>query len=94
MIDTGYNGYLTLPSRWVTALQLRFAGHRRATLADGSVTVLDVYLASVIWHGRQRDVLVAEAEGSPLVGMSILQGNRMTIDVLEGGEVTIRDLHA
>ena len=48
VIDTGYNGYLTLPSHLVTVLQFPFAGHRRGTLADGSVTVLDVYLASVV----------------------------------------------
>ena len=50
VIDTGYNGYLTLPSQLVIALRLPFAGHRRGTLADGSVTRLDVYLATVIWQ--------------------------------------------
>lgn len=50
VIDTGYNGYLTLPSHLVSVLQLPFAGHRRGTLADGSVTRLDVYLVSVMWR--------------------------------------------
>ncbi len=50
VIDTGYNGYLTLPSRLVTVLQVPFAGYRRGTLANGSVTRLDVYLASGIWR--------------------------------------------
>ena len=92
IIDTGYNGYVTLPSHLVSALELRFAGHRRGTLADGSVTVLDVYLAAVVWHGREQDVLVAQAAGTPLVGMSLLRGSRMTMDVLEGGDLTIEEL--
>lgn len=92
VIDTGYNGYLTLPTHLVTALRLTFAGHRRGTLADGSVTRLDVYLASVLWHGQQTDVLVSQTAGTPLVGMSLLEGSRLTMSVLEGGDVTIDEL--
>lgn len=92
VIDTGYNGYLTLPSQIVTALRLAFAGHRRGTLADGSVTRLEVYLASVLWHGRQRDVLISQTAGTPLIGMSLLEGSRLTMSVLEGGDVTIEEL--
>ncbi len=43
VIDTGYNGYITLPSHLITALQLPFVGHRRGMLADGSVVLLDVF---------------------------------------------------
>jgi clan AA aspartic protease len=92
VIDTGYNGYLTLPYDLVTALQLPFAGHRRGTLADGSVTRLDVYLASVVWHGRQKDVLISQAAGTPLIGMSLLKGSRLTMDVIDGGDVSIEKL--
>src|SRR5262245_49239554 len=86
VIDTGYNGYLTLPGNLVSALQLAFAGHRRATLADGSVVVLDVYLASVIWYGQQKDVLVSQAAGTPLIGMAMLRGSRLSIEVTDGGD--------
>ena len=91
-IDTGYNGYVTLPPRLIAALQLRFAGYRRATLADGSATVLDVYLGTVVWHGREQDVLASQAAGTPLVGMSLLRGSRMTMDVTEGGAISIDEL--
>jgi len=92
VIDTGYNGYLTLPSHLVTALKLPFVGHRRGTLADGSVTRLDAYLATVAWHGQTKDVLISQAAGTPLIGMSLLQGSRLTMDVLDGGEVIIEEL--
>ncbi len=92
VIDTGYNGYLTLPGHLVTALQLSFAGHRRGTLADGSVTRMDVYIAGVIWHGRQKDILISQAAGTPLIGMSLLEGSRLTVDVAEGGNVSIEEL--
>ncbi len=92
VIDTGYNGYLTFPSHLVTELQFKFAGHRRGMLADGNIIRLDVYLASVAWHGQSKDVLVSQAEGTPLVGMSLLEGSRMTMDVVDGGEVIIEEL--
>ena len=91
VIDTGYNGYLTLPSHLVTVLQLPFAGHRRGTLADGSVTRLDVYLASVVWHGRLKDVLISRTVGTPLIGMSLLEGSRLAMDVVDGGAVTLEE---
>ncbi len=92
VLDTGYSGYLTLPSQLVTMLQLEFAGHRRGTLANGTIIRLDVYLASVDWHGRPKDVLITEAAGMPLVGMSLLEGSRLTMDVVDRGDVTINEL--
>ncbi len=92
VIDTGYNGHLTLPSQLIAALDLPFAGHRRGMLADGSDLVLSVYLATVIWHGEPREVLVSEARGAALVGMSLLRGSRLTMDVVDGGHVAIEGL--
>ncbi|MBI1904266.1 MAG: clan AA aspartic protease [Planctomycetia bacterium] len=92
VVDTGYNGYLTLPSQAVSSFRLPFAGHRRGTLADGRVVVLDVYLANVIWHGQRMDVLISQTQGKPLIGMSLLQGSRLTIDAVDGGAVVIEEL--
>lgn len=92
VIDTGYNGYLTLPSHLVTAIQLRFSGHRRSRLADGSVVVLDVYIATIVWHAQPRDLLVLQAAGAPLMGMALLHGSRMTMDVIDAGNVIIEEL--
>jgi clan AA aspartic protease len=89
VIDTGYNGHLTLPSELVSRLGLPFAGHRRGKLADGSVTILDVHLASIVWHGLERDVLVLQAAGGALVGMALLEGCRLTVEVFEDGTVTV-----
>jgi clan AA aspartic protease len=92
VIDTGYNGFLTLPGTLVSLLQLSFRGHRQGTLADGSVVLLDVYQGTVVWHGQRKDVLISEAAGAPLVGMSLLRGNRLTAEIIDGGSVTIEQL--
>lgn len=92
VIDTGFNGYLTLPGNLITRLKLQLAGNRLATIGDGNVVLLDVYLAKMLWHGREREVLVLQTEGGPLAGMSLLYGNRLIVDVVEGGEVMIDPL--
>ncbi len=76
----------------MSALNLRLVGNRRATLGDGSIVVLDLYLATVLWSQQEREVLVLQAEGGPLVGMSLLRGSLLTIEVEPGGDVVIGDL--
>lgn len=92
VIDTGFDGYLTLPRNMVKRLKLQPAGNRRATLGDGNTVVLDVYLANVLWHRNEREILVLQTEGGPLVGMSLLSGNRVTLMIVTGGAVTIAPL--
>ena len=89
VLDTGFNGFLTLPSHMIRALQLSFVGNRRATLADGSTVVLDLYLATMLWHGQEREVLVLQAEGGPLMGMALLYGSRVVVHVVDDGDVLI-----
>jgi len=92
VIDTGFNGFLTLPGSAIHALELRFVGHRRVTLADGNVTTLDAHMASILWGGQTRDVLVLKAEGVPLIGMALLNGHRLMVDVVPDGPVVIEPL--
>jgi clan AA aspartic protease len=89
VIDTGFNGFLTLPSHVVRALNLPFVGNRRAMLGDGRSVVLDLYLATVMWNEEEREVLVLQAEGGPLLGMSLLYGYRVILHVVENGDVII-----
>lgn len=92
VIDTGFNGYLTLPNDLINYLKLQRAGSRHVTLGDGNVVVLDVYLAMVLWHGQQREILALETDGGPLIGMSLLYGSRLVLEVIDNGDVTIESL--
>jgi clan AA aspartic protease len=42
VVDTGFNGFLTLPSALMTSLGLPTRGARQATVADGRTVRLDV----------------------------------------------------
>ena len=90
VIDTGYNGFLTLPTPVVAELGLAFGGISRATLADGSVVAFDVYDVTVIWDGIARYVSANAADSTPLVGMSLLGMHDLSIRVRDGGRVLIQ----
>ncbi len=89
VIDTGFNGYLTLSSAEIATLGLAFHSQSLVTLGDGSQIILQEFEAVIDWDGQGRDVLVLEAEGGPLVGMALLYGFDVWLRVLDGGHVKI-----
>jgi clan AA aspartic protease len=92
VIDTGFNGWLTLPGVVISALSIAPIGARRVTLADGNDVDMGLYAAKVAWDGLSVDVFALEAEGHPLVGMSLLYGYTLTVQVVDGGVVSISAL--
>jgi clan AA aspartic protease len=92
VIDTGYTGSLTLPPALIHTLGLRWQAVDRFRLADGSICVFDVYEAKVVWDGRVRQILVDEADAEPLVGMRLLKGHKVEMEVRYRGKVTIKRL--
>jgi clan AA aspartic protease len=91
-VDTGFGGFLSLPPGLVADLDLPMVGLKTVTLADGSQTTLFVFDAVIEWEGQQITVPAYEARGTPLIGMRLLGGSRLTVDVVEGGRVEIRPL--
>ncbi len=92
VIDTGFDGWLTLPASLVAKLRLRWRRRSRAVLADGSEVLFDVYEATVIWDGRPRRIAVDRVESDPLIGMSLLDGYELKVQVIDGGKVGIKAL--
>ena len=92
VIDTGFTGSLTLPPMLITALGLPWLGRQRAMLGDGSVRFFDVYAATIIWDGQVRTVETDATDTEPLLGMSLLAGHEVRMQVVDGGTVTIEAL--
>ncbi len=92
VVDTGFNGFLTLPASLTQELGLVWRRRGRAMLADGRDSLFDIYEATVTWNSRPRRIAVDEADCDPLVGMSLLYGCELTVQVVDGGRVVIRPL--
>jgi len=90
IIDTGFDGWLSLPSSLIVSLGLVWRQRGRALLADGNESIFDIYEGTVVWDGQARRIPVHEADTIPLVGMSLLQGYELAVQVQPGGRVTIR----
>jgi hypothetical protein len=76
----------------IAALSLRWRNVGRGTLADGSVSLFDVYQAKVVWDGAVRSVFVDEFDSTSLVGMALMRGCELKMQVRSRGKVTIRRL--
>ncbi len=90
VIDTGFNGYMTLPPRLVTGPGLPFASTGRAFMADGSEVSFDVHYGSVLWDGRQKRIRVNVAGTTPLVGMRLLDGHSLHVEIRDGCPVLVQ----
>ena len=94
VLDTGFTGYLALPQSLIGQLGLASESEGRITLADGSVQMHDIYRTVVVWHGERQTVPIMGMGDKPLIGMRLLAGSRVTMDVVDGGAVTIEPLAA
>ena len=89
VVDTGFSEFLILGSDLASELQLESAGVDYLTLADGSLESFEVFNVSVMWDGLTREIEAHAAQSSALVGMGLLHGHRLVVDVVEGGRVAI-----
>ena len=92
VIDTGFDGALFLPPADITALGLPWRRRGRALLADGTTSLFDIYEATVLWDGAPHRVAVDAADIDPRVGMRLLDGYELTVQVIMGGQVLIKAL--
>ncbi|MEX2213948.1 MAG: hypothetical protein WD768_07460 [Phycisphaeraceae bacterium] len=92
VLDTEFSGALSLPSKYIRQLKLEWYHETAAILADGSTVAFDVFDGAVEWHGTIVAVKIDAAEGDPMIGMELMQGHRVTLDIIAGGRVTIAPL--
>ncbi len=92
ILDTGFSGFLTLPASVVEVLELPWLGRGRALVGDGSHQAFDLYTATILWDDVPRAVQVASTETEPLLGIEMLYGHELRIQVVEDGAVAIEAL--
>ena len=61
---------------------------RQPSQTAGAVS-FDIHVVTVEWDGQARDVEADAAEVTPLVGMRLLAGHDLHVEVENGGRVVI-----
>jgi predicted aspartyl protease len=86
MVDTGFNGHMTIPFAQAFPLGLILKGEQEHTLADGQVVKSFVCLGTVTFAGKSVVVPIDIHPGGPvLIGMQLLKklGQNLTINFQE-----------
>lgn len=89
IVDTGFNGSLTLPTSVILNLGLVWQTRGSAILANGAEEECDIYTGAVLWDEQPHSLLVEAADTDPLVGMRLMAGYRITVEDVDGGAVII-----
>ena len=92
VVDTGFEGFLTLPSTVITKLGLPYIARINANLADNSNVATNVYLATILWKRVEKDVAVLGMGRRPLIGTALLEDYHLSIDFCDGGTVIVDDI--
>ena len=81
LIDTGFNGYITLPSTIATQLGLELTSVTWVELADGSVIRNSVFSGHATFGGQSQEVEIMLTDSDEaLIGTSLLSNYQLTID--------------
>lgn len=92
VVDTGFIGYLTLPLADIQTMNLPFIRRMPANLADNSTIWVEVYSATFLWHGEEREEEILATGIRPLLGTLLLDGSDVGVQFAEGGNVNVERL--
>ena len=92
ILDTGFDGELSLPANILTQMQATFIKDETIMLADGSLSRRPVYRIEIEWDGQSRLTQVILLDNAPLMGIQLMDGKFLQAEMTDGGEVSLDDL--
>lgn len=92
IVDTAFDGDIALPPDLARRLESQPAGNRGLSLADGSLFVSPAVEILLDWGDEERTTEVLVLDGSPLLGVVLMEGLRLGAEMEPGGEVSLEPL--
>jgi clan AA aspartic protease len=89
VLDTGFDGFLTLPDVLLSALRLQTTEIHTVLLGDGTERDMSGYQGRVRWLEQERVVDIIAAEGMPLIGIGMVYGLMGTFHFADGGPAVL-----
>jgi len=81
VIDTGFNGYLSIPRRLLKASRWQAIGTEKFEIATGAIVEQDIWLGQIIFAGYRGPVYTVATEAHDiLIGTKLLRNRVLTID--------------
>lgn len=90
VVDTGFNGYLSVPRRLLLQGGWQAIGTEKFEIATGAIVEQEIYLGEAIFDGTQSPVYTVATEAQDiLIGTKLLRGKILTVN-FKTKQVTIR----
>jgi clan AA aspartic protease len=90
VIDTGFNGYLSVPRRLLVRSKWLGIGTEKFEIATGALVEREIYLGEVIFDGLQGPVYSVATEAQDiLIGTKLLRGKTLMVN-FRTKRVTVR----
>ncbi len=92
VVDTGFDGALSMPVAAVAALKLPFLEVIRVCLANETDVFIPVHVATILWQGAEKHVRVLASGKRPKLGTALLANYYLGIDFVEDGSTMVEPL--
>lgn len=92
IVDTGFEGDLSLPYSLIPHLEASFSLERDLRLANGLIQKQRAYHITLEWNNEERVAEIIVLENDPLLGAVLLDGMHVSLDMTDGGDVQIEPL--
>ncbi|TMA06011.1 MAG: hypothetical protein E6J89_18435 [Deltaproteobacteria bacterium] len=90
VIDTGFNGYLSVPRRLLVRSKWLAIGTEKFEIATGALVEQEIYLGEAIFDGQRGPVYSVMTEAQDiLIGTKLLRGKTLVVN-FRTRQVTIR----
>jgi clan AA aspartic protease len=90
VIDTGFNGYLSVPKQLLTRGQWEAIGREEYEIATGDLVEQEVYFGEVVFDGRRSRVFTVGTESRDiLIGTKLLRDKVLVVN-FRNKRVTVR----
>jgi clan AA aspartic protease len=92
IVDTAFEGDLALPLAVLNRVQATFNHDRLIRLADGTFRPRPHFEVSIEWEGEERLAEVVLMDNEPLLGVELMAGYLLQVELEDGGEVSLEPL--
>ena len=81
VIDTGFNGYLSVPQRLLSQSRWRVIGTEKCELATGAIVEQAIFLGEIVFDGQQSPAYVVATQAHDiLIGTKLLKHKLLSIN--------------